>query len=116
MSHITAEDYELLGFFETEPVMSEKDIPWVYNDSTYKYNDSVSEITFSIHPSYRDLSFELKQGTSKLLEFSALGIEDVSVKTDSEGEILELKISSSQKIEIRVKPFISIVQNARENT
>jgi len=35
MNYISAEEYELLSFFEVEPERASPDIPWPYNDFSY---------------------------------------------------------------------------------
>ena len=39
MSHITADELELLGFFGVEPKCLDPDVPWPYNDFVYEVHN-----------------------------------------------------------------------------
>ena len=35
MSVVSAEEWQLLSFFEAEPTLRDSDVPWCYNDALY---------------------------------------------------------------------------------
>jgi len=55
MKSITAQDWELLSFFEIEPELLDPDAPWVYNDALYNVIFEQNLVSFAVQPSYRDV-------------------------------------------------------------
>lgn len=116
MTRITAEEYELLGFFEVEPKLLDKDSPWIYNDSVYEVIDGNRLMTVAIQPSYKDVRVILSEQGDKLFEFEAAGIKDVRVLNEKKHKFLEIVVSKSQSVLIKRKPHISIYIAANEDT
>ncbi|MDW6005012.1 hypothetical protein [Vibrio mangrovi] len=105
---ISAEEYELLGFFEVEPKMLDYDTPWIYNSLVYEVTDKHRVLTVSIQPSYKDVKVILTEEGDKIFEFEGTGVRDIRVLNDNIPEILEIKVSEEQSIFIKRKPHISI--------
>lgn len=116
MRYISAEDWELLSFFEVEPQRSDPSIPWVYDDSVYLVEDGELALSFAIHPAYKDIQIILKYQGHNLYEFAAIGVKDIRVLKKKDGEMLEIILSEQQKLWIRLHPSIKIVQDSREET
>lgn len=110
MSYITAEGYELLGFFETEPSVLDKYIPWVYTDSLYEVTQGSMKLSVAIQPAYKDIHIILKESENKIFEFEAMGVQDIRVINDKPPEILEITVNEQQTVLIKIKPFISVYQ------
>lgn len=53
------EDYELIGFFDAEPVVLDPEVPWIYNTLEFSTNRNGIEIRARISPSYREVSVSL---------------------------------------------------------
>ncbi len=116
MKYITAEDYELLGFFEKEPTVLDKDTPWVYTDSLYEVTQANKQLSVAIHPAYKDIRIILKESENKVFELEAMGIQDIKVINNKLPEVLEVTINEQQTVLIKIKPFISIYQNYEKKT
>ena len=115
VKYMDAEDYELLGFFESEPVIEEEGIPWEYNTSTYIYRDNEFEVEFCISPAYGDFTIKLIRSENILFQFSALGVENISVTRVKGLETLRVKVDDLQWLKIILKPEIKIEQNLSRN-
>jgi len=48
MKSITAQDWELLSFFEIEPELLDPDAPWVYNDALYNVICEQNLVSFAV--------------------------------------------------------------------
>ena len=111
MNYITAEEYEVLGFFETEPTVLDEDIPWVYTDSLYEVSRAGKTLSVAIHPAYKDIRIILKEGEEKIFEFEALGVQDIRVLNEKLPELLEISVNEQQTVLVRIKPSISLYQS-----
>lgn len=113
---ISAEDYELLGFFEVEPEMMEPDDPWPYNDSVYKVKKEGLSLSFAIHPSYKDVRLIIKQNENTIYELNAVGVNDVKISENKSKEYLEIVISERESLILKLKPFITVSQQIDQFT
>ncbi len=114
MNGITAEELELLSFFEVEPTRADPGIPWPYNDLTYKVELGSYAVVFGIAPSYPDLSFSISHNGSEIYSFTGLAIKDVRFHKNQDFETLEIVISDKDAIWLRLRPTIMITQRAGE--
>ncbi len=114
MNYISVEELELLSFFEVEPVLADKDIPWPYNDFSYRVEIGQYKVSFSIAPSYTDLSFSVSYGDMDIYSFTALSVKDVRYHKDADLETLEIVISDRDSIWLRLRPNLLITQRAGE--
>jgi hypothetical protein len=117
MRYISAEDWELLSFFEVEPYRLDPSIPWVYDDLVYLVEDGELSLSCAIHPAYKDVRIVLKQREHCLYEFAAMGVEDIQVLREKGNEVLEITLSEEQNLRVKLRPSIEIVQRSvREYT
>src|SRR5437762_14260111 len=77
MTPISAEEWEVLSFFEVQPKLADKDIAWPYNDFLYEIERGDLSLSCAIAPAYRDVRLILKRGSEKLYELNATGVDDV---------------------------------------
>ena len=110
-SGISAEEWELLSFFEVEPILQDQDAPWVYNDACYAIQRSDHSLSVSISPSYRDVRLILKHGDSRLYELNSMGIHDVRYIKESSDEFLVFELNSNESLRLRVKPTIELTHS-----
>jgi len=111
MSYISAEEVELLSFFEVEPQLADRDIPWPYNDFSYQVALGAYDVTFGICPAHKDLSFSIRHNGAELYKFVALSVKDVRYHRDAETETLEIAISDRESIWLRLRPTVLVTQN-----
>ena len=114
MRYISAEDWELLSFFEVEPQRLDPSIPWVYDDSVYLVEDGELSLSCAIHPAYKDIRIVLKQREHCLYEFATTGVKDIRVLKEKASEVLEITLSEQQNLRVKLRPLIEIVQRSRE--
>jgi hypothetical protein len=110
MNYISAEEYELLSFFEVEPERASPDIPWPYNDFSYCVSLGAYDIAFGIYPAYKDISLTIRHNGMELYSFVALSVKDVRYLQDPRIETLEILISDRESIWLRLRPTVLITQ------
>ena len=110
MNYISAEEHELLSFFEVEPERASPDTPWPYNDFSYHVSLDAYDITFEIYPAYKDLSLTIRHNGIELYSFVALSVKDVRYLQDPRIETLEILISDHESIWLRLRPTVLITQ------
>ena len=108
MAYISAEEWEVLGFFGVEPE-TDDDTPWPYNDFLYRIERHGLSLSCAIAPSYKDIRIILKQGENKLYELNAVGVGDVSYQEEHNGrEVLNISINEAELIRLVVNPGIEL--------
>jgi len=105
---ITANDLDLLTFFEVEPKPRDADVPWPYNDFLYETTRDDHRITFAVAPAYKEVHCILTVGESIIYELTALGVQDIRYSKDSIGELLEVIVSARETIALRLRPTVRI--------
>ena len=116
MNCVAVEEFELLSFFAVEPVKADSDVPWPYNDFTYRVAVDGYVLEFGIHPAYRDLSFSLRHNGRELYTFTALSVTDVQYHNHPDREVLEIIVSSRESIWLRLHPTVLIAQEVKNET
>ncbi len=114
MTGITAEELELLSFFEVEPSRADKDIPWPYNDFSYQVELGAYLVVFGIAPSYPDVSLTISFNGAEIYNFSGQSLRDVRYHKSSDHETLEIVVSERDTIWLRLRPSIMITQRSGE--
>ena len=116
MARITAKEYELLGFFEVEPVLREAESDWLSTESTYAVTKSGIDIRFTVHPSYRDVKIEMSVRGEVIYDFFAMGVGDVSVGRAGGYECLTVLLDREHSIDLFLSPSIRIKQYTEVET
>jgi hypothetical protein len=114
MSYVTVQELELLSFFEVEPIRTNRDIPWPYNDFSYRLELDEFTISFSIAPAYKDLSLSVVHNGSVLYALKGLSVKDVRYHKDADLETLEITCSDHDTIWFRLRPNLLITQDVGE--
>ena len=110
---ISAEEWELLAFFEVEPTKLDADVAWPYNDFTYRRELGEVTVTFGVAPALKDFTLTVERGGRKEIELSALSVLDIRYHEDRGAEWLELLLTDSERLELRLKPTFSLVGQIR---
>jgi hypothetical protein len=116
MSAISADELDLLTFFECEPKLRDADVPWIYNDALYEFSGGGMSLSCAIAPSYKDVRLILNMGSYVLYELNAVAVKDVRYHSDSSRESLEIELSNCERLWVRLKPAISIAHEVKERT
>ena len=112
MTPISAEEWEVLSFFEVQPKLADKDIAWPYNDFLYEIERGDLSLSCAIAPAYRDVRLILKRGGEKLYELNAMGVDDVKYENRLGTETLEIVLSPKERLRLKVRPQIAIDHRA----
>jgi hypothetical protein len=112
MNYVSVEELELLTFFEVEPSRADRDIPWPYNEFSYRLCLGRYAISFSIAPADGDLSLSVTCDNTLLYNFKGLSVKDVRYHKDADLETLEIVVSERDTIWFRLRPNIVITQSA----
>jgi len=108
MKFISAEQWQLLSFFEAEPELLDPAEHWCFNDAVYKTSDGTVTLSFAVAPAYRDIRIILSQNGQTLYELNAMGVHDVAYVREFGVEQLAVQISDSDRLLLSVKPRIVI--------
>ncbi|HWU71051.1 MAG TPA: hypothetical protein VN017_06825 [Pseudoxanthomonas sp.] len=114
MNSVSVEELELLSFFEAEPVLADKNIPWPYNDFSYEVEIGEYKVSFGIAPSYPDLSLSIFHNGAIIYSFTALSVKDVRYHKDGDLETLEIVVSDQDSIWFQLRPNLLVTQRAGE--
>ena len=108
MSIISAEEWEVLGFFGVNP-KTEDETPWPYNDFLYEVARGNNSLSCAIAPAYKDVRIILKCDDVKAYELNAVAVKDVGYIEEANGkEVLEITLSDKESIRIVINPNIEI--------
>jgi hypothetical protein len=105
---ISAEEWQLLSFFEVEPERLDADVGWPYNDFTYRRTLGEMTITFSVGPAYKDFTLIVERGGAKEIELTALSVWDIRYQKEHGAEWLEILLTPSDRLELRLRPSFSL--------
>ena len=105
--YITAEEWQLLAFFEAEPKRLDPYLQWPYNTFEYRTRIDDLDITFSVEPAHKDFTLTVMRTGVKHLEYTALSVEDIRYHDDA-GEWLEILLPQLRR-ELRLRPTFSLL-------
>lgn len=114
MKYVSVEELELLSFFEVEPLRTDPDIPWPYNEYSYRVELGVYIVSFRIAVSYKDVSISITHDGSEIYSLKSVSVDDVRYHKDGDLETLEIVISDHDTIRFRLRPTFHIIHVAGE--
>jgi hypothetical protein len=106
---ISAKEWQLLSFFEVEPTRLDADMPWPYNEFTYRRCLGNIVVSFAVTPSSKDFTLTVERDAEKHLELTVLQAYDIRYREEGEVEWLEILVTENHRLEMRIKPSFSIV-------
>jgi hypothetical protein len=107
----SATELELLTFFEVAPVFADPLRPWPYTDAVYQASRGDDVLEVAISPADFDIRISSRRDGRTIYELSATAVEDVKYLLDGGRETLEVCLTSRDRLFIRLKPDISIIQS-----
>ena len=110
MDRITTEDYELLGFFEVEPILREPEFDWLDTELTYEVSRSGLDLRFTVHPSYRDVKIAISTQGNIIYDLFAMGVGNVTITSTEKTEYLTVLLEGEHSIQLYLKPSIRVKQ------
>lgn len=106
---ISAEEWQLLAFFEVEPTKLDPNVAWPYNDFTYRCPVGDVTVTFAVAPAYKDFTLTVERNGVKEIELSALSVFDIRYHQELKEEWLEILLTDNDRLELRIKPSLSLI-------
>jgi hypothetical protein len=110
---ISAEEWQFLAFFEVEPTKLDADVGWPYNDFTYSRTVGDLTVTFSVAPAYKDFTLTVERSGTKEINLWSLSVFDIRYHEDRGAEWLEILLTETDRLELRLKPSFNLVGRLR---
>ncbi|MFK9093760.1 hypothetical protein [Bacillus salipaludis] len=110
---IFPDEIELLSLFEAEPLLldsTSKDLPFHYNEATYRFSNGKEDFIVKLSPSYGEVKIQVNESSSNrllsLLDLKRVAKLEITADKKEQASVL-IKIDnqdSQQTIEIDFKP------------
>jgi len=114
MNVISAELWELISFFEIEPVIPPGEA-WPYTDAVFVVACNGLSLSCAIAPAYKDVRLIVEAGATRIYELNAMDIDDLRYRRNDGEEFLDICLAKSQVLTLRVKPTIQLSQAFKPN-
>jgi hypothetical protein len=103
-------DWELIGLFECEPDCLDANVPWCYNQLTFKTSRNENEIICVIAPGYEELQWEWRNNGQKIIELNLCSVAglDVTMENGKESLIAHFRDKFLMPLVFQLKPHINI--------
>lgn len=111
---IFPEENDFLSLFECEPTLldsTSKDLPFYYNEATYRFSNGEEDFIVKLSPSYGEVKIQVTQRSSNrflsLLDLKRVDKFEITAdKKDHSGVLLTVVNGDSQQIiEVDFKPY-----------
>src|SRR5205807_3947798 len=104
------EDHELVGFFEAEPKLTDRDVPWFYNRLTFATVRGHDRIVCDIEPGYGELVVSWDRSGKSVGRFSLSEVASLHVTSTGGEEFLVAKFRRNGLLDFKLylKPYVQI--------
>ena len=109
MDCITATELELLGCFGVEPQLRDS-VVWFYNEANYSVVVGEYTVSFTLQPSYRDVSIRVWYADRVTFELTATSVTDVRVIDETGIDTVEIQLTPYHLLTMQLRPFFQITQ------
>lgn len=105
------EEYELMSFFEVEPIKLDADVPYYYNQLTYILTNDTEKIEFHFSPAYGDIEIFWIQNNNLRFNWRLYDIESVKIEKKDGVECMQIVFNTDNIADcfIWVKPYFKII-------
>ena len=105
------EDYELLGFFEVEPTVLDKEVPWAYNELTFKTEASNGILETRMQTGSEIMEIKWFQDNNLVLHLELVGVFKIEIGDGNNGIehntlVASFRNDDIDKLIIKVRPYI----------
>jgi len=110
--------YELLGFFESEPKLTERDAPWYYNRLTYRTTRGNDKIYCAIEPGYGQIVLIWEKSGVLVASLNLEYVNGLKLIAEKGSEKMVVSFRKSTKLldfELQLKPSIHIKWGNQSN-
>lgn len=104
------EEYELIGFFESEPEVTDRDVPWFYNHLTFKTQRGEDSIVCEIEPVYGQIDLTWRRSNQEIATFALKDISELYINPGPGEEFLTAKFKNKYILdfEFYLKPQVRV--------
>jgi hypothetical protein len=108
MNAISAEEWELVSFFEENPEYVDPNDPWPYTDALFRVEQGARVLTFAVMPAYRDVRIVLRESDQVLYELNAMAVVDVRYRREGSVELLDVVLGEYETLTLSLKPTLRL--------
>jgi hypothetical protein len=103
-------DYELVGFFETEPTILDRGVPWFYNRLTFTTVRGEDRIVCDIEPGYRQMVVSWDRHGQSVARFALAEVESLHVTSEPGVEYLTAKFKRPglRDFKLFLRPYVQV--------
>ena len=104
------EDHELVGFFESEPEVTDRDVPWFYNRLTFRTTRGSHSVVCEIEPGYRQIDLTWRNAGKEMASFALREIRALRVMGSPGEEYMTVVFRGDELMDfvLYLKPDIRI--------
>jgi hypothetical protein len=104
------EEFELIGFFESEPEVTDCDVPRPYNRLTFRTKRADDSIVCTIEPGYGAIDLTWRRLGKKMLTFSLRDVSSLFIQLDAYSERMTAKFKHEDILDFvfQLKPEIKV--------
>ena len=108
--NIFPEQYELIGLFESEPVLADVGVPWTYNRLQFTRTIGESSVSCVIEPGYETLRFRWFLRDIEVMDLDLRWASGLTVESEvgREALIADFRGQGFSPLRIQLKPSIHI--------
>jgi hypothetical protein len=103
------DEVELMSLFESEPILSSKNVPYFYNTVKYSFlNKGKQSITITLEPANNEFSITVIDSGNTLANLQLKPIDTFTILTDNRNEKKIMLIGESFGIKLKIQPQFQI--------
>jgi hypothetical protein len=104
------EEWELLALFESEPTITDRDVPWCYNRLTFETERGTDQVRCEIEPGYEILNIGCWQNDKEKQTLEFQGVRGLKVVTGGGRDFLIATFRNKclRDFEFHLKPEIRL--------
>jgi len=103
------DETELLSLFESEPILSDSDVPYFYNLVKYVFNNqSEQKIHITLQPAYDEFSIQVTDSNLKIADINLKPIDNLTIISDNINEKKIMLIGENLGVKITFQPQFKI--------
>lgn len=109
MMFISAEEWQLLSFFEVEPTKLDASECWSVNELEYSCPVGDLQVAFKVAPWRKSCKLTVERAGTTFIQLLAESVFDNRYHARDGSEWLEILLSPDERLELRLKPTFSLV-------
>jgi hypothetical protein len=109
MMFISAEEWQLLSFFEVEPTKLDAGECWSVNELEYSCPVGDLQVAFRVAPWHKSCELTVDRAGTTFVKLLAESVFDIRYHARDGSEWLEILLSPDERLELRLKPTFSLV-------